>query len=111
MSKGGSGPLGGGGGPLGGGGGPLGGGGGPGGSGVQGVVGSRDGLGSVRYRVWWGSRGVGLYRVVRIQGVLGCTGWWGPGVVEEWIPLILILLVTNHTWCVGFAGISKHYIE
>ena len=41
--------------------------------GVQGIVGSRDGWGSVGSRVkgWWGSRVVGVHRVVRIQGVLG----------------------------------------
>ena len=29
----------------------------------------------------------------------------------ERLPLILFLLVTNHTWCVGFEKICKDYIE
>ena len=29
---------------------------------------------------------------------------------SEWIPLTLILLITNHAWCLSFAGISRHYI-
>ena len=55
------------------GGGPLGDGGSPGGSGVQGVVGSRDGWdsGSSRVKGWQGFRVVGVHRVVKIQGVLG----------------------------------------
>ena len=41
--------------------------------GVQEVVKSRDGWGSVGSGVkgWWGSRVVGVHRVVRIQAVLG----------------------------------------
>ena len=30
---------------------------------------------------------------------------------QKWLAMILFLLVTNHTWCVGFEKICKDFIE